>query len=60
MNLMNTLAFVVFPYISLAVFVLGHAYRYVTDPYSWNARSSQFLEKNETYAELPYFTGEFF
>ena len=55
MNLMNTLAFVVFPYISLAVFVLGHAYRYLTDPYSWNARSSQFLEKNETYTAITLF-----
>lgn len=55
MNLMNTLAFVVFPYISLAIFVLGHAYRYVTDPYSWNARSSQFLEKNEAYAGITIF-----
>jgi nitrate reductase gamma subunit len=55
MNLMNTLAFVVFPYISLAIFVLGHAYRYMTDPFSWNARSSQFLEKNETYVGITIF-----
>ncbi len=55
MNLMNTLAFVVFPYISLAVFVLGHAYRYLTDPFSWNAKSSQFLEKNETYVGITIF-----
>ncbi len=55
MNLMNILAFVVFPYISLAVFVLGHGYRYLTDPFSWNAKSSQFLEKNETYAGITLF-----
>jgi nitrate reductase gamma subunit len=55
MNLMNTLAFVVFPYISLTVFVLGHAYRYVADSLSWNAKSSQFLEKNETYAGITIF-----
>ena len=41
----NTLAFLVFPYLSLAVFVLGHLYRYCTDPYHWNARSSELLEK---------------
>jgi nitrate reductase gamma subunit len=55
MNLMNTLAFVVVPYISLSVFVLGHLYRYMTDLFSWNARSSQFLEKNETYAGITIF-----
>jgi nitrate reductase gamma subunit len=55
MNLMNTLAFVVVPYISLAVFVVGHSYRYMTDLFSWNARSSQILEKNETYAGITIF-----
>jgi nitrate reductase gamma subunit len=55
MNLINTLAFVVFPYISLTVFVLGHSYRYMTDLFSWNARASQFLEKNDTYAGITIF-----
>ncbi len=41
----NLLAFLVFPYLSLAVFVVGHAYRYVADPFHWNARSSELLEK---------------
>lgn len=41
----NTLAFLVFPYLSLTIFVVGHAYRYATDPYHWNARSSEILEK---------------
>ena len=45
MDLAYTLAFLVFPYLCLAVFILGHAYRYVTDRYGWNARSSEFLEK---------------
>ena len=40
-----TLVFTVFPYICLTTFVVGHAYRYVTDRYGWNARSSEFLEK---------------
>lgn len=42
----NNLAFVVFPYISLTVFVVGHAWRYATDPYHWNSRSSEILEKD--------------
>lgn len=45
MSTANILAFVVFPYIALTVFVVGHAWRYVTDAYAWNARSSEFLDK---------------
>lgn len=41
----NTLAFAVFPYLALTTFVVGHAWRYVTDYRYWNARSSQFLHK---------------
>ena len=43
---LNTLGFVVFPYIALTVFVVGHAWRYVTDWKRWNAASSQFLHKD--------------
>jgi len=46
MNLTTQLTFTVFPYLCLTVFAVGHAYRYLTDRYSWNARSSEFLEKN--------------
>lgn len=45
MELGYTLVFTVFPYVCLTVFVVGHGYRYVTDRYKWNARSSEFLEK---------------
>ena len=45
MDLAYETAFVVFPYPCLAVFIVGHAYRYVTDRYDWNAHSSEFLEK---------------
>jgi nitrate reductase gamma subunit len=41
----NTLAFLVFPYVVLTVFILGHAYRYRTDMYHWNSRSSEILDK---------------
>ena len=42
----NVLGFVVYPYISLTVLVLGCLYRYVKNPYSWNAKSSEILEKD--------------
>ena len=45
MTLWHTLIFTVFPYVCLTTFVIGHAYRYVTDRFGWNARSSEFLEK---------------
>jgi len=45
MNWVETLAFVGFPYLALATFVVGHTYRYVTDAFGWNAGSSEFLDK---------------
>jgi len=50
MDLGYTLIFTVFPYVCLSIFVVGHAYRYVTDRYGWNARSSEFLEKKALWA----------
>ena len=38
--------FVYYPYICLAVFVIGSALRYDRDQYSWKADSSQLLRKN--------------
>jgi len=55
MDLSNTLAFLVFPYLSLAVFVVGHAYRYIVDPFDWNARSSEFLEKKSAFFGITIF-----
>lgn len=55
MNLLNLIAFVVFPYLALTVFCVGHLYRYVTDRLTWNARSSQFLEKDQHYPALTMF-----
>ncbi len=47
---MNTLAFSVFPYLALTLFVAGHILRYRSDPLDWNARSSEMLHKSS----LPY------
>lgn len=58
MNLAHELAFVVFPYLCLTVFVIGHAYRYLADAYGWNARSSEFLEKRTLfYGSVPFHFG---
>lgn len=45
MSNLDIFLWVVFPYISLTIFVLGHIYRYNTDQFGWTAKSSQFLEQ---------------
>ncbi len=45
MNILNTLAFLVFPYLVLATFVVGHIYRYLVNPHGWNTKSSELLDK---------------
>jgi nitrate reductase gamma subunit len=45
MNTLDYFLFVAFPYLCLTTFTLGHAYRYVTDRYAWNAHSSELIEK---------------
>ncbi|MDQ0215496.1 nitrate reductase gamma subunit [Oikeobacillus pervagus] len=46
MSYLDYFLWVIFPYIALAVFVLGHIYRYNTDQFGWSAKSSEFLEKD--------------
>lgn len=41
---MNTLAWVVFPYIAMAVFVVGTFWRYRYDKFGWTTRSSQLYD----------------
>ncbi|MHB8913052.1 MAG: respiratory nitrate reductase subunit gamma [Lysobacter sp.] len=43
MNYLNTFAFQIYPYIALAVFLLGSWVRFDHDPYSWRSGSSQLL-----------------
>ncbi|MFA6222754.1 MAG: respiratory nitrate reductase subunit gamma [Desulfomonilaceae bacterium] len=45
-NLFYTLAFLVFPYIALTVFALGHSYRYRSDIYHWNSKSSELVDRD--------------
>jgi nitrate reductase gamma subunit len=40
----DVLLYAVLPYVALAVFVVGHWWRYRRDQYGWGARSTQLLE----------------
>ena len=43
----NKLLWVIFPYLCIAVFVIGHIARYRYDQFSWTAKSSEFIEKKQ-------------
>jgi len=45
MNAWHQFLWVIFPYLSLVTFVLGHIYRYRYDQYGWTPKSSQLLER---------------
>ena len=45
MATIDLLAFVAYPYLCLAIFIVGHAYRYITDRYAWNSHGSELIEK---------------
>jgi nitrate reductase gamma subunit len=55
MSTIDLLAFVAFPYLCLAVFVVGHAYRYLTDRYAWNSHGSELIEKKNLLAGIYLF-----
>jgi nitrate reductase gamma subunit len=44
-NAADTLLFVGVPYVSIAVFVVGHYWRYRYDKFGWTTRSSQLYER---------------
>lgn len=45
MSRLDYFLWVVVPYLCLAVFVVGHVWRYRRDQYTWTARSTQMLER---------------
>ncbi|WP_313890882.1 respiratory nitrate reductase subunit gamma [Psychrobacillus sp.] len=47
MNMIDQLLWVIFPYICVVVFIVGHIFRYRTDQFSWTAKSSEFIEKKQ-------------
>lgn len=44
MTLFDQFFWVIYPYVMLTIFVVGHIYRYNTDQFGWSAKSSEFLE----------------
>ena len=46
-NYLNTFFFGIYPYIAIAVMILGSIIRYDREPYSWRSQSSQFLRKRQ-------------
>lgn len=52
---MNTFLWVVFPYISLAVFAVGLVWRYRYDKFGWTTRSSQLYENKLLAVGSPLF-----
>ena len=43
----HTLVFGIYPYIALAVLVLGSIVRYDREPYTWRSGSSQLLRRRQ-------------
>ena len=46
MNVQNVFLWLIFPYICLTIFVLGHVWRYHYDKFGWTSRSSQMYESS--------------
>ena len=46
-SFLNTLLFGIYPYIALAVLVLGSIIRYDREPYTWRSGSSQLLRRRQ-------------
>jgi nitrate reductase gamma subunit len=44
MSLLDQFVWLIYPYLMLTLFVVGHIYRYNTDQLGWSAKSSEFLE----------------
>lgn len=45
MNAWHQFFWVIYPYIMITIFLVGHFYRYLTDQIGWTSKSSEFLEK---------------
>jgi nitrate reductase gamma subunit len=47
MNSLNTIAFGIYPYVCLAVFLIGSLIRFDREPYTWRSESSQMLRTGQ-------------
>lgn len=45
--MINQFLWVIFPYLCIATFVVGHIFRYRYDQFGWTAKSSEFIEKKQ-------------
>lgn len=52
---MTTFMWVIFPYIAMAVFVVGHMWRFRYDKFGWTTRSSQLYESKMLRVASPLF-----
>ena len=43
--MLNQFTWVIYPYLCLSIFVIGHIARYKYDQFSWTAKSSELIEK---------------
>lgn len=43
----NQFLWVIFPYLCMAVFIVGHIFRFRNDKFGWTAKSSEFIEKKQ-------------
>lgn len=47
MRVIDQFMWIVFPYLCMTVFVVGHIFRYKYDQFGWTAKSSEFIEKRQ-------------
>ena len=47
LSYLNTLFFGIYPYVALAVLILGTIVRYDHEPYTWRSGSSQLLRRKQ-------------
>lgn len=43
--MLNQFLWIIYPYLCVAIFIIGHIARYQYDQFSWTAKSSEFIEK---------------
>lgn len=47
MMMLEQFLWVIFPYMCVVVFIVGHIFRYRNDQFNWTAKSSEFIEKKQ-------------
>ncbi|MEB7067353.1 respiratory nitrate reductase subunit gamma [Mammaliicoccus sciuri] len=45
--MINQFIWVIYPYLCIAIFIIGHLFRFKYDQFSWTAKSSEFIEKKQ-------------